>query len=94
MPQHVHGVGADLDAGADLGELRGLLVDFDMMARLHQARRGGQPADPRPGNENAALLHREGSVPWLIGDDGGPPYHAASHRRLSAPITTTNRQAF
>ena len=33
----MHGVGRHLDAGADLAELRRLLVDFDVVAGLHQA---------------------------------------------------------
>jgi hypothetical protein len=51
IPQHVHGVGADLDAGADLAELRRLLIDFDVVTGLQQARCGGKPAEPRAGNE-------------------------------------------
>ena len=55
VPQHVHGIGADLDAGADLAELRRLLVDFDVVAGLHQAGGRRQPADPGAGDENSIL---------------------------------------
>ena len=63
MPQHVHGIGADLDAGADLGKFRRLLVDFDVVAGLHQARRRRQAADPGAGDQNSINLHLGGSVP-------------------------------
>ena len=62
VPQHVHGIGADLDAGADLGELRRLLVDFDLVAGLHQAGGRRQPADAGAGDENSVLLHFGGSA--------------------------------
>jgi hypothetical protein len=42
--QHPHGVGAELDAGADLAKLRGLLVDGDVEAALAQRDGGGQAA--------------------------------------------------
>ena len=45
MGKHVHGVGAELDAGADLAQLRCLLVDLDVEARLQQAGRRRQSAD-------------------------------------------------
>ena len=67
--QHVHGIGADLDAGADLAELRRLLVDLDLVAGLHQAGGGGEPAEAGAGDENSALLHSERrlAVPSCLG---------------------------
>ena len=43
--EHARAVGADLDAGADLLQLRRLLVDLDVEAALEQRQRRGQPAD-------------------------------------------------
>ena len=43
--QQARRIGADLDAGADLAELRRLLVDVDVAARLQDRERGGEPAD-------------------------------------------------
>ncbi len=40
--QHLHGVAADLDAGAEPRELRRLFVDGDVDADLPQRRRGSQ----------------------------------------------------
>jgi len=61
VPHHVHGVGADLDARADLGKRRGLLIDFDRVPGLHQARGRGQAAQSGAGDENSVLLHSNGS---------------------------------
>ncbi len=41
--QHLHGVAADLDAGADPRELRGLLVDGDVNADPPQRRGSREP---------------------------------------------------
>ena len=49
--QQARRIGTDLDAGADLAELRRLLVDVDVAARLHQSERSGETAD-------AAAYHR------------------------------------
>ena len=57
VPHDMHGIGADLDAGADFAKLRRLLVDLDRMAGLHQAGCGGQAAKTCTGNEDAILLH-------------------------------------
>src|SRR5262245_46055903 len=43
--QHARAVGADLNAGADLLELRRLLVDLDVDAAAQQPERGREPAD-------------------------------------------------
>ena len=43
--QDARGVGADLDAGADLADGRGLLVDVDVESRAQQRQRRGQAAD-------------------------------------------------
>ncbi len=44
--QHPHGVGAELDAGADLAKLIRLLIDGDVEAALPQGDRGGEAAKP------------------------------------------------
>ena len=43
--QQARGVGADLDAGADLADARRLLVDMDVEAGLQQMQRRGEAAD-------------------------------------------------
>jgi hypothetical protein len=50
--QHPGAIGADLDAGADFGQLRGLLVDGDVDAPAQQRQRGGQTADSAADNGN------------------------------------------
>ena len=74
VPHDVHGIGADLDAGADLAELRRLLVDLDPMAGIHQAGRGGQPAKACARDQDAILLHSN-ARPALLLVLG--PYHNA-----------------
>ena len=66
VPHDVHGVGADLDAGADLAELRRLLVNLDLMAGLHQAGRGGQPAETRARDQDPILLHSNARPPFFL----------------------------
>ena len=57
--QHMHGVAADLDAGAQPRELPRLLVDGDGEALLAERRRGGQSphAGARDGDVKGALAH-------------------------------------
>ena len=57
IAQDMLGVGADLDAGADLAQLRRLLVDLDLVASFHQARGGGKSAKARAGDDDLALCH-------------------------------------
>ena len=57
IAQDMLGVGADLDASADLAQLRRLLVDLDLMARLHQAGRSRQTAKAGAGDDDLALFH-------------------------------------
>src|SRR5215468_5387629 len=45
-------IGAELDAGADLPELRGLLQDTDRKALAGERIAGRKPADAAAGNEN------------------------------------------
>ena len=45
--QHLHRVGAEIDAGTEPLEGGRLLVDADAKAALFQERRGDQPAEPR-----------------------------------------------
>jgi hypothetical protein len=48
-------VGADLQARADLAQLGRLLVDLDLDAALEQGERGGEAADPAPGDQDLRL---------------------------------------
>ena len=57
MVEHVHRVGAELDAGADLAKIRRLLEDPHLETRLHQARRRRQPAKPGADDENSWIGH-------------------------------------
>ena len=43
--QHAHAVGLDGDAGADLGQRRGLFVELHIEAAAEQRKRGGDAAD-------------------------------------------------
>jgi hypothetical protein len=49
-------VRADLDAGADLGELTGLLVDVNVEASLEQGERGGEAPDAAAGDADRETL--------------------------------------
>ena len=51
--QHPHAVGANLETGADFGELGRLLVNIDVEAALQQRQRPGQPADSGSGDQEA-----------------------------------------
>ena len=77
VPQHMHRIGADLDAGADLAQLRRLFVDLDVVARLHQARCGGKPAEAGAGDKNSVLNHED---PFLRGRSS---YGSQAARRLA-----------
>ena len=44
----MHGVGAELNAGADFAELRCLFVDLNIETRLEQASSRREPAYPPP----------------------------------------------
>ena len=50
--QHLHGVAADLDAGADPRELRRLFVDGDVDADPPQRRGGRKPTHARADDRN------------------------------------------
>jgi len=52
----VHGIGAYLDAGADLGELGRLLEDLHIVSSLDQAGRCGQTADAGACDEDLQAL--------------------------------------
>src|SRR5690349_19291836 len=62
----MHGIGADLDAGADLAELRRLLVDRDLVSGLDQTGRRGQSAQPRSGNQNLVAWHSTAHAPPTV----------------------------
>ena len=86
--QHVHGVGAHLDAGAKALEGRRLLVDRDVGAAPRQQARERQPTDPRTNDGNLRpALHRR--VPFRHAPNDG---HCAEHRQGS-PAADTPRQA-
>ena len=53
--KHARAVRADLDAGADLLELRRLLVDLDVEPALEQRQRRGKPADAATDNDDLVL---------------------------------------
>ena len=61
--QHVHGVAADLDAGAQADELPGLLVDRNVDAHLAQCGRGGEAAHARTDDGDLQSAHLA-SVSW------------------------------
>ena len=48
--QDAHRIRPHVDAAADLGQLRGLLVDIDVEAGPAQRHRGGEPADAAADN--------------------------------------------
>ena len=54
--QHARAVRRNLHARAELGELRRLLVDLDVMAVAQQRERGRQPADARADDQDAHSL--------------------------------------
>jgi hypothetical protein len=43
--KHVHGIGAKLNASADLAKLWGLLKELDVVSRFREAARGSQTAN-------------------------------------------------
>jgi len=50
------GIRRELDSGADLADLGGLLEDLDAKAALREGERGGEAADPGAGDDHGALL--------------------------------------
>jgi hypothetical protein len=48
-------IGAQLDAGADLADLRRLLEDLHRVAPPRERERGGEPADAAAGDENGMV---------------------------------------
>jgi len=59
--ERMPGVGRDLDAGADLAELRRLLEHDRMPALSRQRQRGGEAADAAAGDDHRELISRGGS---------------------------------
>ena len=57
VAQHMLGIGADLDASADLTHLRRLFENLDLVARLHQATGPGKTAKTGTIDEDFALFH-------------------------------------
>src|SRR5262249_17414287 len=52
VSKDVHGVGAELNARANLAENGSLLVDFDVETLAHEAARGSQTANARSGYQD------------------------------------------
>jgi hypothetical protein len=59
----VEGVGAELDAGADLAELRRAFEHGDVEAFLREAECGGEAADATAGDDDGLVVH--GCVSFL-----------------------------
>ena len=70
----MEGVGADLDAGADLAEFLGLLEHGDATALAREAERGGEPA-------NAAACDHYRGFALLTICHGSPPLRPRLQRR-------------
>jgi len=68
--ENAHGIGAELDAGADLTQLRGLLVDRDRESALAQRDGGRQAAEP--GSHHCDLLDLGHGLP---GKNSRPSRH-------------------
>ena len=76
--QHLDGVGPELDAGADLAELAGALVDIDLDAALAQRAGRRKPAEARPDHR-----HSNASAPSLRPAASRPRgYQIFSPRRI------------
>jgi hypothetical protein len=56
--QNARGVGADLDAGADLAHLSCLLIDMHIEAGPQQRQRCGGATDAAADNDNGYVSHR------------------------------------
>ena len=55
--QHMHAIGAELDAGAHFAKLGGLFVDIDIMPGLQKADRGGKPTQTRAHENDLLAFH-------------------------------------
>src|SRR6185312_14501341 len=104
MAQRVHGVGADLDTGADFLQPRRLLVDLDLVAVLHQEGRRGEAAEAGAGDQNLALRHltipraafaprRQDSFYWLADQAGPRMPHPRHDLSLPAALFRIQRHA-
>ncbi len=75
--QQARGVGADLDAGADLADARRLLVDMDVEPGLQQVQRGRQAADAAADDGDfhvvIRLVKRPSPPAPGAGGEGGDP---------------------
>ena len=58
--ERVPGVGGDLDAGADLAELRRLLEHHALESLARERQRGGEAADAAAGDDHRAFVSRGG----------------------------------
>ncbi len=57
--KHLHGIGADADAGANFAKLAGLLEDMSLEATLRERQRGGHAAETASHQCDAKLpIHR------------------------------------
>ncbi|MNL45359.1 hypothetical protein D3C87_1679990 [compost metagenome] len=56
------GVGAQLDASADLADVAGLLEHLHAVALAHQGQRRGEPADAATGHQHGAWVYLRAHV--------------------------------
>jgi Tripartite tricarboxylate transporter family receptor len=63
--KHLHGIGADVDAGAELRKLRRLLVDVHLEALA--AKRNGRRQSPKPGpyDSNPTCARHVSSIEYI-----------------------------
>ena len=55
--QHMHAIGAELEARADFGELRGLFIDFHIVTSPQQADGSGEAADAGSHDDDLLAFH-------------------------------------
>ena len=84
-PQHAHAVRLDGDAGADLGQGRGLLVETDVHAALEQGVGGGDAADAAADDRDAERVVAHGKLTSMHAE--------APHQRRHSPSDLTGRRA-
>ncbi len=85
--QHLHGVAADLDAGAEPGEFRGLFVDVGLDAGAVQGGGGREAAHSGPDNGHGKFCHKDFLVRLLdIVRRDAMAQHRHHYRPLAALI--------
>src|SRR6185437_7678374 len=63
--QRLHGVGRDVESGADLAQCRRLLAHDGLGAPVLQCQRRGEPADPAAYDRNARCAWHSDILPFL-----------------------------